>query len=464
MPYIFGKYYPPRNIIFFLGEGLIIFLSLLGVSYFFEEVSPGAFGPASLTHHMVRALIVTLIFQVCFYYFELYDLRSIPSVTELTTRSMQAFGFGCIILGIIYMLVPYMSIPSKVFFLAYAFVCLCIALWRWGYLLVLDKKLFTRPAIIVGTGRLANDIYSELSSRKDAPYRIEAFIGPKDGADIHSEVPIYEEASQLYPVAQEKKAEKIIVALDDRRGKTPVKELLECRIKGIPVVQGITFYEELTGKILVERTNPAWLIFSEGFKKSKITLFVKRTMDISLSVVGLVMALPIIAISAIIIKIESKGPVFYKQERVGLDEKTFKVIKFRSMIQDAEKDGKARWATEDDPRVTHYGRIMRKYRIDEIPQMWNVLKGEMSFVGPRPERPQFVKVLKEKIPYYALRHSVKPGLTGWAQIFYPYGASEEDALKKLEYDLYYIKNLGLWMDLKILFDTGKIVLFKKGAR
>ena len=464
MPYIFGKYYPPRNIIFFLGEGLIIFLSLLGVSYFFEDISPGVFGPSSFIHHVMRVFVVTLIFQICFYYFELYDLSNLPSIYDLTARSMQAFGFGFIILGIIYILAPSISISSKVFFAAYAFVCLCIALWRWGYITILDKKFFTRPAVIVGTGRLASDIYNELSTRKDAQYRVAAFFGPKVEGLFDVNIPIYEDKAYLFLVAKDVKAERIIVALDDRRGKTPIRELLECRFKGIPVVQGISFYEELTGKILVERTNPAWLIFSDGFKKSKFTLFVKRCMDIVLSIVGLTISSPLIVFSAIIIILESKGPVFYRQDRVGLDEKVFKVIKFRSMVQDAEKDGKARWASEDDPRVTHYGRIMRKYRIDEIPQMWNVLKGEMSFVGPRPERPQFVEILKEKIPYYALRHSVKPGLTGWAQIFYPYGASEEDALKKLEYDLYYIKKLGFWMDLKIIFDTGKIVLFKKGAR
>jgi len=290
----------------------------------------------------------------------------------------------------------------------------------------LDKKFFTRPAVIVGTGRLASDIYNELSTRKDAQYRVAAFFGPKVEGLFDVNIPIYEDKAYLFLVAKDVKAERIIVALDDRRGKTPIRELLECRFKGIPVVQGISFYEELTGKILVERTNPAWLIFSDGFKKSKFTLFVKRCMDIVLSIVGLTISSPLIVFSAIIIILESKGPVFYRQDRVGLDEKVFKVIKFRSMVQDAEKDGKARWASEDDPRVTHYGRIMRKYRIDEIPQMWNVLKGEMSFVGPRPERPQFVEILKEKIPYYALRHSVKPGLTGWAQIFYPYGASSSE--------------------------------------
>ncbi|WP_338033272.1 exopolysaccharide biosynthesis polyprenyl glycosylphosphotransferase [Desulfobulbus alkaliphilus] len=225
----------------------------------------------------------------------------------------------------------------------------------------------------------------------------------------------------------------------------------------------MSFHEGISGKILVEKMNPAWLIFSDGFNYSKISSLLKRILDFFLALFGLVVSLPITVITAILIKLESPGPIFYRQERVGAKGRVFSIIKFRSMRQDAEKNG-AVWACSNDARVTRVGGFIRKVRIDEIPQMWNVIKGEMSFVGPRPERPVFVEQLVDTLPYYALRHFAKPGITGWAQICYPYGASEEDALRKLEYDLYYIKNQSFFLDLLIVFRTVKTVLFQKGSR
>jgi exopolysaccharide biosynthesis polyprenyl glycosylphosphotransferase len=232
---------------------------------------------------------------------------------------------------------------------------------------------------------------------------------------------------------------------------------------GTAIEPGVGFYESLTGRILVQRVSPSWLIYADGFRKSRFITFGKRLIDLTAAAFGLLCSLPVFVVSALLIRLESPGPVFYLQERTGENGKVFRVIKFRSMTCDAEKDGPV-WAACNDSRTTRFGAFMRKVRIDEIPQMINVLKGDMSFVGPRPERPVFVSQLEEKIPYYSLRHTVKPGITGWAQIFYPYGASEEDALRKLEYDLYYIKNLSLTMDLFVIFQTIKTVLFQKGAR
>ena len=262
---------------------------------------------------------------------------------------------------------------------------------------------------------------------------------------------------------QEHHIEKIVLALDDRRKKTPTQELLQCKLNGITINQGVTFYEGITGKLLVERVDPSGIFFSDGFTISRWTYVMKRILDICLSVLGLIISLPVTLLSAIIIKFESPGPVFYLQERVGEKGAVFKVIKFRSMRQDAEKNG-AVWAMKNDPRVTRFGGFIRKVRIDEIPQMINVLKGEMSFVGPRPERPVFVEKLTEDIPYYSIRHYIKPGITGWAQVCYPYGASVEDSLRKLEYDLYYMKDVSIIMDLMIIFQTIKTVLFKKSGQ
>ncbi len=253
------------------------------------------------------------------------------------------------------------------------------------------------------------------------------------------------------------------MALDDRRGNMPVKELIQCKLDGLQITNGIGFYEDLTGKILVEQVNPDWIIYSSGFSIGRVGTAMKRGTDILLSMLGLLLASPIMLVTAMAVKFESPGPVFYLQERVGLRGRVFKVIKFRSMRQDAEKDG-AVWAMKNDTRVTRVGGFIRKVRIDELPQLWNVLRGDMSFVGPRPERPMFVEELEKKIPYYSLRHNVMPGVTGWAQVCYPYGASVEDALRKLEYDLYYLKNVSFAMDLWIVFHTVKTVLFQKGAR
>jgi sugar transferase (PEP-CTERM system associated) len=265
-------------------------------------------------------------------------------------------------------------------------------------------------------------------------------------------------------MAKEMDIKKIVLDLKEKRGAFPTRELLNCRIDGVDILEGNSFYEMLTGKLIVGQINPGWLIFSDGFKKSFIKSFLKRFIDISFSFIMLVMLLPVILATAILIKIDSKGPVFFLQSRVGQKRKIYNVFKFRSMIVDAEKQSGPVWAESNDDRITRIGKFIRKWRIDEIPQLWNVLKGDMSFAGPRPERDYFVKKLEDVIPYYSQRFSVKPGVTGWAQVSYGYGASVEDAVEKLNYDLFYIKNMSIFMDLIIILRTIKIVLFGKGAR
>jgi sugar transferase (PEP-CTERM system associated) len=317
--------------------------------------------------------------------------------------------------------------------------------------------------VVLGTGELAMDIAREIEGKKDSGYMVSAFVGTSPPQYNPNNAPLLSDASELQERCRLHNVERIIVALGDRRGKMPINDLLQCKLQGVEIDEGITFFEAISGKIMVEKVTPGWLIFSEGFRAGLIRFVNKRIMDFVFSVSGILLSLPVTLLTALCIKLESPGPIFYRQERVGERGRHFSVIKFRSMRQDAEKHG-AVWAMENDPRVTRIGAIIRKTRIDEIPQMWNVLKGEMSFVGPRPERPVFVEQLTEKIPYYSLRHSVKPGITGWAQVCYPYGASEEDALRKLEYDLYYIKNMSVFIDLLIVFRTVKTILFRKGSR
>ena len=460
MPYILKKYYPIRNILFFLGEGLLIFLTIMLVYLAF---SGWAIFCIDFVTDAVRAGVVTVIFQLTLYFFDLYDLSRISETTDTAVRIVQSFGVGCILLAGLYYSFPTLVISTKIFWIGYLFICLAIMAWRLLYYSILKKRLFSQPILVFGTRKIAEEITQEIEDKQDAGYKIAAFVGKNSPLYNPRNAPLVSPEESLQATCNQYHTERIVVALDDRRGTMPIHELLSCKVRGIEIDDGITFYESITGKILVENVNPAWLVFSEGFKSSRLNYFLKRSSDLLISFFGLLLSLPVTSVTALLIKLESPGPIFYTQERVGERGDTFKVVKFRSMGQDAEKDG-AVWAMKNDTRVTRVGSFIRKVRIDEIPQMWNVLIGEMSFVGPRPERPVFVEKLIASIPYYSLRHTVKPGITGWAQVCYPYGASEEDALRKLEYDLYYIKNQSIFMDLLVIFRTIKTVLFQKGSR
>jgi sugar transferase (PEP-CTERM system associated) len=340
-----------------------------------------------------------------------------------------------------------------------------IICWRISYNHFLMTRQLDQKIMIIGSGPLAKNIAVEILERDDIGFKIIGFItnNPERIGEKLVNPSIVGDQSQILDIAAREKVVRIIVALDERRGKFPEAELLECKMKGITIEEGIEFYEHLTGKLQVESLRPSSLIFSDGFRKSKLTMGVKRAIGFSCSLIGLVLLSPLILIISILIKTNSRGTVFYRQARVGENGKVFKLIKFRSMINNAEVNGPV-WADQNDNRVTRIGRWMRKWRLDEIPQMFNVLKGDMSFVGPRPERPFFIEQLRREIPFYNQRFYVKPGITGWAQIKYRYGASKEDALEKLKYDLYYIKNLSSLFDMIIIFETIKVVLFGKGAR
>ena len=297
-------------------------------------------------------------------------------------------------------------------------------------------------------------------------FKIVGKVPAPGDTDVGGHTSLLPQERSLSDLALELGAEEIVIAMDDRRGNLPIRELLDCRLQGIEVIDLIEFLERETGKIRIDLVSPGWLIFSEGFRKTKFRQAVKRLMDVTVSAIALVFFLPMLIIVALLIKLEDglRAPVLYRQLRVGHNGVPFNVLKFRSMVVDAEADGKAVWATENDNRVTRVGRVIRKLRLDELPQIFNVLPGQMSIVGPRPERPEFVDKLSESIPYYAERHTVKPGVTGWAQLRYSYGASEEDAAEKLKYDLYYVKNHTMLLDLLIILQTVEVMLWSKGAR
>jgi len=460
MPYILGKFVPLRAIAFMIGEFALIFAAVCAGYLLFAGMA--VLGDLPLL--VARGLLVTWVFQLCLYYFDLYEFSEKQNLYDMAMRITQAWGAGCVIIAIIYLIFPPIIIGTRIFLTAFLVAYIGVVLWRGVYVLMIEHRLFTTRLLVLGSGEQSGRIVRKLAQLIDSGYAVIAQVGEGDRPGlIAPEAAVYTDPSELSALVRRHRIEVLVVALDDRRGKMPIRELMECKLAGLKIVNGITFFEGLTGTILVENVNPSWIIFSEGFQKKRRIELVKRTMDIVLSLAGLVVSLPITVLSALIIKLESPGAVLYRQVRVGTGGRTFELIKFRSMRQDAEPDGPV-WAAERDPRVTRYGNFIRKTRIDELPQLWNVLRKDMSFVGPRPERPEFVQGLQERIPYYSLRHTVRPGLTGWAQIKYPYGASEEDALRKLEYDLYYVKNLNVVMDTMIILQTIKTVLFQKGGR
>jgi sugar transferase (PEP-CTERM system associated) len=317
--------------------------------------------------------------------------------------------------------------------------------------------------IILGAGSLAKQIGETITSTNNSNELI-GYIDCETGPVSVPSGRIVGNGSGLAETTRMRKADRIVVALSERRGVFPIKEVLNCKFSGIDVVDAISFYEQLTGKLMIENTNPSSFIFDPSFRMTPYVKKVKRMIDIFLSTLGLLILLPLMILIAVCVKIDSRGPVFLKQTRVGLGGKSFMLYKFRTMRKDAEEGTGAVWAQADDPRITRFGRFLRKERFDELPQLYNMLRGDMSFIGPRPERPEFVTALEEIIPYYSERHFVKPGLTGWAQVRYRYGDSVESAVEKLKYDLFYIKHLSLFLELQIFFETVKVLLFGMGGR
>ncbi len=461
---IFTQYHSLRKTVLFFTETVLIFVSILLAVYFrfygiWERV-------LMISHVFLKIALTAGITQMCLYYNDLYDFKVIKNPRELSFRLIQAIGVTSFILGLTYTFMPRLIIGRGIFFSSTAIMIILVVSWRFLYSWVLRRGRFSERVLIIGKGELADKIIEELSERKYSGFRIMGFLveKPENHESGSSNIPLMGSYHELRRIVREYEIDRIVLALSDRRGKLPVNDLLACSMKGVQVEQGSNFYEQIAGKILIAGLRPSDLIFANGFRKSDAARVIKRMTGIIFSSLYLIISAPASILAVLLIKLDSPGPIFFKQERVGQNGRAFNLYKFRSMKQDAEVGGIPVWAKDVDPRITRVGRIMRKLRIDEIPQMVNVLKGNMSFVGPRPERPYFVERLKEEIPFYDLRHSVNPGITGLAQIKYPYGSTVKDAIEKLQYDLYYVKHMSSALDFAILFDTVKVVLFGKGAR
>jgi sugar transferase (PEP-CTERM system associated) len=414
----------------------------------------------------LKIVVLMLVMQGAFYIFGLYDFSMIRQRATLYMRIFQAMGLASIALAVIFYVIPQMILGRGVFLVSLLLMLSVMSFWRVFARWLLGHPRFAERVLILGTESAAINLARDILERPEVGYKIVGFVGDDPmllGKSLINPS-VIGLTSELEDVVRRYQPDRIVVAVTERRGKLPLDPLLKMKLEdAIAVEESASFYERLTGKISTEMLRPSWLIFSNGTRRSRAYKQARRLADIILAVFGFALALPVMILTAIAIKLDSRGPVFYRQERVGIRNRVFKIIKFRSMRTDAEKDGPV-WAGESDPRVTRVGRIIRKLRIDELPQFVNVIRGEMGFIGPRPERPVFVEQLERDIPYYSQRHLVKPGLTGWAQIRYSYAASLEDAIEKLQYDLYYIKNQSPVLDAIIMFETIRIVLFGRGAR
>jgi sugar transferase (PEP-CTERM system associated) len=414
-----------------------------------------------------KALYIALVCQVCLYYADLYNTRVMNDRRELFVRVVQALGATSFLLAATYFWFPTLIIGRGVFLYAVFLVIGVVIGWRLVFDWLSSRVGPSERLLLVGTSPGAVELARELHElRRQLGVEIVGFVDP-DPSRVGSAVfnpGVIGTIDAIPSIVRDRQVDRVVVSLSDARGKLPMDQLLEMKLNGVSFDHLASVYEEYTGKIAVENLRPSWLIFSSGFRQSAWLASAKRVLDLVASMIGIVLAAPLMILVAAGVRLTSAGPALYHQERVGLRGRIFTVHKFRSMRVDAELNTGAIWASADDPRITPIGRFLRRARLDELPQLWNVLCGDMSFVGPRPERPYFVDMLSEEIPFYHERHAVKPGITGWAQVKYRYGASVEDAAEKLRYDLYYIKHLSVIFDLTIVFDTVKVILFGKGAQ
>jgi sugar transferase (PEP-CTERM system associated) len=398
--------------------------------------------------------------------FGLYSERQRARTVGILVRVIASVGVGIAIAAVGFYLIPHLWIGRSVLLIAGVLVIVLMLILRLGFSRLADHTTFKRRVLVYGTGQRAKPIAGLRRSSDQRGFVLVGFVQPPGEELALSLERLVPGEGMLLEKCERHEVDEIVVAMDERRQGFPIRELLDCRLAGIDVTDLSTFLERETGRVRLDVLNPSWLIFGEGFKRGSIRLQSKRALDLLAASILFILTCPLMVATVLAIKLEDgwRSPVFYQQERVGFGGRIFKLLKFRSMRVDAEAAGQPQWAQKKDARVTRVGAVIRKLRIDELPQILNVLKAEMGLVGPRPERPQFVSQLAEKIPYYIERLSVKPGITGWAQLCYPYGSSEQDALEKLQYDLYYIKNSNLLFDIFILVQTAEVVLLGKGAR
>jgi len=466
---IFSQYVSVKSLLLAVLEGILMAAALVGGVKLRFWGDPAAFEAyTAWPDFALQAFVIVLILQACFYYNDLYDLTAVRGRSDQVLRVGQSLGAACLILGLIYFLAPGLLIGRGIFFITILIIPPSVLVARVAMESAWHATAPPVPTVILGAGQLGLTVARELAQRDDLNMKLLGFVDSSSSSEPPGDRlfghQVLGTTPNLQEIVRSHGVSRIIVAVDDRRGSLPIEELARLRLQGIHVEDAHTALAALTGRVWLNAVYPSWFVFSDGFRRSRLTDALKRAADLLLGLVGLVLALPLMILVAIAVRLDSRGPILYRQVRVGRKGVCFELLKFRSMRTDAEEENGAQWAQENDPRATRLGRWLRPFRLDELPQFVNVIRGQMSFVGPRPERPIFVDRLRSRIPFYDERHSVRPGLTGWAQIQFPYGASVEDAIRKLEYDLFYLQNLSVAFDCAIVFQTVRIVLFGRGAR
>lgn len=464
---LFNRYFCAYDLSLLVGDSALTVAAALGSRGIVLMTVAEASHVAGWSRWIAMAAMITFFIVVSFYYADLYAIDQTLSTREMVLRFATGFGIACVLVGGVSYFIQEAG-SQNIYLLQMSLLGVSLLAWRLLFMKLLKRAKVHGKLLIVGMQAIGRQVSEALFRQKHLGLEVVGFVGSQAGQVTLSygnptrvTLPVFSR-DLLLSTVESKAINRVLIA--DTNGNCPDEELVALRLNGIPVEDCHTFYERLMSKISITDLHPGWLARSAGFRRTRWMLAMKRLVDVMGSTIGLALAAPVVVITAIAIKLESVGPVLYRQERLGKDEKPFFLYKFRSMLDGAETDTGPIWAREDDPRITRVGRIIRTLRIDEIPQMLNVLSGEMSFVGPRPERPYFVASLKKEVPYYHLRFAVKPGITGWAQISYKYGDNQGDATEKLQYELYYIKHMSLIFDLQILFETVKVVLLGKGAR
>ena len=455
---VFNVYYSIRTV-----ARLVCEIALAGGSFLLATVyikGPDTYIALFYEGGLLKIVCLSAMTLLLTYYFDLYEPQRISRSWEIYFRLLLVVSLMSFSLAAILYLFPSTDLGPNVTVLGMAILAVVLIGWRWAYEWAIGLSAFSEKVYVLGNGKRARAVIDTLRSRRDAGMEVIA----EDFTVITPDVQHDFYASALRELGKSTRGlERVIVAMEDRRGLMPVRELLNLRFNGVIVEDANHVIERILGRLPLDGLNPSTLIFSDGFRSKSSQQILRRLVSIAVSLTALTICLPFIPFIMLAVRLSSPGPIFYRQVRVGLNNRPYAVIKFRTMRQDAEVNG-AVWASENDPRITALGKFMRKTRLDEIPQLWNVLRGEMAFVGPRPERPEFVEWLSREIPLNELRHMIRPGITGWAQVRYRYGASLEDTKNKLEYDLYYVKHQSVGLDLLIMFETIKTIILRRGAQ
>lgn len=454
---LFNVYYPTRTLVLLLCEALLVGGSFLLATACL--VGPDSDIALIYENGMLKIAGITIFTLLLSYYFDLYEPQRISGRWEIYFRLLLVLSVLSFVLAALLYLYPEIEIGPNVLLVGAAILAIALGVWRSVYEWIIGLPVFRERVYVLGCGERARAVSQTLRTRRDAGMGL---VNGEGNDTYNSDLERF--AADLRIFAKSKtRIDRVIVAMEDRRGSMPTRELLDLRLRGVVIEDASLLMERVTGKLPLEGLNPSALIFTQGFNVNALQQFTRRLASFAVSLIGLLICLPFIPFLILAVRVSSPGPIFFRQTRIGLRGRPFSIVKFRTMRHDAEVDG-AMWAAKNDPRVTSIGRFMRITRLDEIPQLWSVLRGEMAFVGPRPERPEFVEWLTQEIPFYDLRHMVRPGITGWAQVRYKYGASLEETKQKLEYDLYYVKHQSIGLDLLIMFETIKTIILRRGAQ